>query len=252
MQPLSPRLTIHCMHELGIKTPSLSNQLSSFEPKHDLLEKAKNLYPDASSERIKSIDDNYFLKCKIKRYRGAIWIESDSESDIWWLVAGGYRTDGSPTDFYTELESKCRNKLKEERQLDSSFKLGKLTHSDWLLPSEDDYTLLAAARQYTQLLIWQKDIISSYREAYRICNHTTTYKLVFELDSVQVDFCSTSENDMYMTFQVSSNYQLLEKAVNIVLNILKIDENSYDELDSTLKQPSKGYLRELYSISGLY
>lgn len=251
MQPLSPRLTLHCLNELGIELPTLRERVSSFEPQHGLLNKVKTLYQSQGEdhfERIKSVDDNRFLKCKIERFRGAMWIDSPSNDCIWWIVSAGFRTDGSKTDFYAELEFKCQNQLKEARRIDSSFKSGKSSNSDWLLPTEDDYILLQGAKVYYQLMVWNKDINDVYERSRKNQGLPITYNFTYNTNTVFIEFYTENDEETYITFG-SNTYELLNKATATVITSLGLARDSFDMRSPTLpKVKTHKYMQQIYYL----
>jgi len=71
------------------------------EISHPLLAKATERFADDQTphERIAAIDDEVLFKVKAQRWRGAIWVDAG----IPWLVAAGWREEGSPDDFYASV-----------------------------------------------------------------------------------------------------------------------------------------------------
>jgi hypothetical protein len=71
---------------------------------HPLLAKATERFADDQTphERIAAIDDEVLFKVKAQRWRGAIWVDAG----IPWLVAAGWREEGSPEDFYASLAAR--------------------------------------------------------------------------------------------------------------------------------------------------
>lgn len=90
-------------------------------------------------ERVRSLSDRVWFKVKTGRWRGAGTRLTDSELSAfqpsldppgrWWLGAGGWREEGSPDDFYRELEAKS---VREGKGLGGPS-------STWLLPSDWDW-----------------------------------------------------------------------------------------------------------------
>jgi hypothetical protein len=90
------RPTLRCLHEdLALAVPRADTPLE--EISHPLLAKATERFADDQTphERIAAIDDEVLFKVKAQRWRGAIWVDAG----IPWLVAAGWREEGSPDDF---------------------------------------------------------------------------------------------------------------------------------------------------------
>ncbi|MGP3955733.1 hypothetical protein ACTWPT_07015 [Nonomuraea sp. 3N208] len=73
---------------------------------HPLLAKVVAQFAEqgVKHERIRAIDDEVVYKAKVQRWRGAVW----SDADIPWLIAAGQRSEGSPDDFYADLETRAK------------------------------------------------------------------------------------------------------------------------------------------------
>lgn len=103
------RPTLRCLHDdLKIATPSADVPLD--EIKHPLLAKIRQQFADPATphERIAAIDDEVLFKVKLQRWRGAVWTDRPSADVRVWLVAAGWREDGSTTDFYAALAVRAR------------------------------------------------------------------------------------------------------------------------------------------------
>jgi hypothetical protein len=91
------RPTLRCLRgDLALAVPRADTPLE--EISHPLLAKATERFADDQTphERIAAIDDEVLFKVKAQRWRGAIWVDAG----IPWLVAAGWREEGSPEDFY--------------------------------------------------------------------------------------------------------------------------------------------------------
>ncbi len=90
------RPTLRCLREdLALAVPRADTPLE--EISHPLLAKATERFADDRTphERIAAIDDEVLFKVKAQRWRGAIWVDAG----IPWLVAAGWREEGSPRGF---------------------------------------------------------------------------------------------------------------------------------------------------------
>jgi hypothetical protein len=97
------RPTLRCLREdLAMAVPRADTPLE--EISHPLLAKATERFADDQTphERIAAIDDEVLFKVKAQRWRGAIWVDAG----IPWLVAAGWREEGSPDDFYASLAAR--------------------------------------------------------------------------------------------------------------------------------------------------
>ncbi len=97
------RPTLRCLREdLALAVPRADTPLG--EISHPLLARATERFADDQTphERIAAIDDEVLFKVKAQRWRGAIWV------DAWipWLVAAGWREEGSSDDFYASLAAR--------------------------------------------------------------------------------------------------------------------------------------------------
>lgn len=133
MRTLRP--TLRCLREdLRLSVPPVTRPLDEVE--HPLLAKAATRFADADikHERIRAIDDHVFFKVKVQRWRGAVWIDADQP----WLVAAGYRTDGSGEDFYAALEAAGRA-ARARHDTEHSNSLRDETFTAYLLPERSDF-----------------------------------------------------------------------------------------------------------------
>ncbi len=98
---MTVRPTLRCLTEdLGLKIPSIDDPLDELD--HPSLRKVGQQFadPGGSRERISSIDATVLFKVKVQRWRGAVWIDPAGRR---WMVAAGWREDGSQGDFYEAL-----------------------------------------------------------------------------------------------------------------------------------------------------
>ncbi len=129
------RPTLRCLQEdLDLPVPPVTRLLEDVE--HPLLAKASDQFAEANAkhERIRAIDDQVLFKVKVQRWRGAVWVDAD----LPWLVAAGWREDGSGDDFYAALEadSKAARVRYNTGHRDG---LKTATHSAHLLPNRADF-----------------------------------------------------------------------------------------------------------------
>lgn len=156
--PLYPRPTLLCLadlrfrlatteeqqalHDGGSRNPDLVyNDTLLGELTHPLLAYARDVWPGKSrTKRILGIDDTVLLQCKEnQRWRGAVHVDGDQP----WLVAAGWREDGSPDDFYERLVSKCEAERKRLNRAGLKLRQGKAAYSEHLLPTKADRDRLA-------------------------------------------------------------------------------------------------------------
>lgn len=129
------RPTLRCLREdLELPVPPATQPLGEID--HPLLAKAAAQFadPGAKHERIRAIDDHVLFKAKVQRWRGAVWIDADQP----WLVAAGYREDGSGEDFYAALEADGRA-ARARYNADHPDGLKSETSSAHLLPERADF-----------------------------------------------------------------------------------------------------------------
>lgn len=235
-----PRFTLNGFKEAGIKPPSFSEEVSS-----SLINESKRMLQSDSKTRIKSIDDNILFKCKPNdRSRGAIWIDQDNYG-VWWIVSAGTRTDGSPHDFYQQLESKCRAKLKEIRKTHSNFNRGKNTYSDWLLPEDEDYDRLISYINYLTVLDFNNKVRVEYNQAQN--NVGEVFTLLHPHGHIQFGFATNT--GVYI--KISANdYNFTTRIANIVIyDILGFTDDTCQE---TTTEPLRNfrYTKMFYCILG--
>ncbi|MGH3544985.1 MAG: hypothetical protein ACRDPW_03545 [Mycobacteriales bacterium] len=138
MSPARP--TLRCLRgDLQQDLPSLDVLL--YEVEHPLIRKAVQQFADPAGhrERIRAIDDQVLYKIKAQRWRGAVWTDDDQP----WLVAAGWREDGSLEDFYQQLTSTAQaQRATYNRQHSPPLTTDTDTHG--LLPTRDDRDRLHA------------------------------------------------------------------------------------------------------------
>src|SRR4051794_22005253 len=128
------RPTLRCLRDdLCLPVPPADEPLD--EVQHPLLAKAVAQFAGTGAryERIRSIDDQVLFKVKVQRWRGAVWTGRDRP----WLVAAGWREDGSGTDFYAALEARAKATRTLRRRLDRATGTA-TTDVSGLLPNQDD------------------------------------------------------------------------------------------------------------------
>jgi hypothetical protein len=165
MQESTPtRPTIRCLAEdLGIaRLPPLFQPLSALD--HPLVRKVQSPFPRATSPsaRILAIDDRVFVKAKIERWRGAVWLHLTEQ----WLCAAGQREEGSRDDFYAHLADRCRAWRREYNSAHGQA-LTTDTYSDPLLPGELDRKRLAAELATAQVAAFELTVPSLVQRALR-------------------------------------------------------------------------------------
>lgn len=108
VRPTLRRLT----EDLGLKISPIDDSLD--ELNHPLLHKANQQFAEQSisRERISSIDATVLFKVKAQRWRGAVWIDTIGKP---WLIAAGWREEGSHEDFYQALSHAVRNQCGASR-----------------------------------------------------------------------------------------------------------------------------------------
>jgi hypothetical protein len=111
------RVTLRCLSEdLSLPVPPLGTELGSVE--HPLVAEAWRVAPvaESSQDRILAISSPLVYKLRHGRWRGASWMERSTE--LFWLLAGGIREEGSSDDPYVHFVA--------------------LHRADHLLPTDDD------------------------------------------------------------------------------------------------------------------
>ncbi len=151
------RPTLRCLRDdLCLPVPTLDRPLDEVD--HPLLGKANEQFAGAGArERVRAVDDQVLFKVKVRRWRGAVWVDAP----LPWLVAAGWREAGSADDFYARLARDCRTararyNATHQRALTSD------TYAAHLLPGEDDrrrYRLEAATRLVRRLETVVPDLV---------------------------------------------------------------------------------------------
>lgn len=134
-KPVRP--TKVCVNALALTVPTINIPLPLLD--HDLIRAAQRL-PEAHAaggvERILVLSDRLWFKVKTGRWRGAATrlVPSERTADNpstelapWWLGTGGYRREGSPTDFYACLAVTAERDGTSDRWLPSSWDWTRLT-----------------------------------------------------------------------------------------------------------------------------
>lgn len=129
------RPTLRCLRDdLRLPLSPIDDPLDEVD--HPLLRKASDQFADSSGtrERIRAIDDAVIFKTKVQRWRGAVWTDKDERP---WLIAAGWREDGSPQDFYEAFAhsakaARARYNAEHSRPLSTRTRV-----ADWL-PTNDD------------------------------------------------------------------------------------------------------------------
>jgi hypothetical protein len=109
----SVRPTKRCLDDLGLSFPNVNESLSELE--HPLVRRAQLVPEEAEAggaERLRSLTDRIWFKCKTTVYRGAVTRLTTSELQdrglppeaAWWIGAAGDRRGDSRSDFYRQLE----------------------------------------------------------------------------------------------------------------------------------------------------
>lgn len=128
------------INDLGLKIPPVDDPLDELD--HPLLRKVNQLFAEQSSsrERISSIDATVLFKVKAQRWRGAVWIDA---TDRPWLIAAGWREEGSQDDFYEALGRATRNARARYNTAHTPPLTTDTDVSQWL-PSDADQDRFAA------------------------------------------------------------------------------------------------------------
>jgi len=156
------RPTKRCLDDLGIPFPKVNTPLHEID--HALINKAQHLPAEAEAggaERIKSLTDRVWLKCKVTNLRGAVTQLDPSdttETELlnsanawWWLGAAGERKEDSASDFYKSIEA-------EATRLASGSHQRHVVSTAHLLPQAVDYTRLRA-EQALQVALALKRVV---------------------------------------------------------------------------------------------
>jgi len=108
--PVSPpvRPTKRCLDDLGLAFPPVD--LPLHEVDHPMVKKAQQTPAEVAAsgaERIRSLTDRVWFKCKVSNLRGAVTKIDPSGTSVfallesgdawWWIGAAGERQDGSAT-----------------------------------------------------------------------------------------------------------------------------------------------------------
>lgn len=128
------RPTLRCaLEDLKIAIPGLDTPLDEVD--HPLLTKANEQFSDSArhQEKITAIDDEYLVKVKAQRWRGAVW----QEPGLGWLIAAGWRESGSPDDFYKALHAQAVAARKSYNASQARALKSKTFVAGWL-PNDDD------------------------------------------------------------------------------------------------------------------
>jgi hypothetical protein len=156
------RPTLRCLRE-DLRLPIPSARVPLDELDHPLLKKATEQFAvdDTPHERIRSIDDVVLFKVKTGRWRGAVF-NDEPEADVRdWLVAAGFREEGSGDDFYATLHSQDRA-ARQRHNADHDKPLTTDTYAGGLLPVQDDhdrYLLEAGVRLARRLNTRLRDLL---------------------------------------------------------------------------------------------
>lgn len=135
------RPTLRCLiDDLGLKIPHVDDPLDELD--HPLLRKANQQFAEQSNnrERISSIDATVLFKVKAQRWRGAVWIDAAGRS---WMVAAGWREEGSQDDFYEALGQAARS-ARARYNAEHSPPLATNTDVTQWLPNDADQDRFAA------------------------------------------------------------------------------------------------------------
>lgn len=106
----APRPTLRCLSkDLKLAPAPVDEPLDEIE--HELLDKVREQYADVGNqhERILAVKDPVLWKAKVGRWRGAVWIDKNPDAEVsTWLIAAGNREEGSPDDFYRDMEGAAK------------------------------------------------------------------------------------------------------------------------------------------------
>ncbi|MCU1632277.1 MAG: hypothetical protein JWM61_929 [Micrococcaceae bacterium] len=161
---LPVRPTKRSLDDLGIGFPALETPLSKVD--HPLVAKAQGVPRELAAgraERVRSLTDRVWLKCKCSNLRGVVTHLSEDDADQselvadadawWWLGAAGERKADSASDFYKLIEAEALRRGKGQQGVSSSH----------LLPGVIDYKRLSAELAVQSVLTIQRvvrDIIA--------------------------------------------------------------------------------------------
>ncbi|MEU9835979.1 hypothetical protein AB0D67_30965 [Streptosporangium sp. NPDC048047] len=131
----SARPTLRCLRDdLDLPLPPVTVPLD--ETDHPIVVKAAEQFTDADAkhDRIRAIDDQVLFKVKVRRWRGAVWIDADLPR----VVAAGKREDGSGGDFYAVLEAEGKA-ARAQHNATHAEALRTTTFTAHLLPKREDH-----------------------------------------------------------------------------------------------------------------
>lgn len=147
-RPIQPpvRPTLRALNDLGRALPSIDIRLEAID--HPLIAKAQHipgLVESSGAERILSLNDRIWYKCKVVNLRGAVTRlgPDDALEPVliaenncwWWLGAAGARKSDGVDDFYHAIELEA---IRQGSGTSSHVK------TIFLLPSSEDYDRLRA------------------------------------------------------------------------------------------------------------
>lgn len=165
------RPTKLCLDAMGVAPPTIDQSLADIDA--GPLASAQTLpekFEAGAAQRIRSLRDRVWFKVKTGRWRGAATRLTDSdlareasdadeqgiEPDItsahrWWLGAAGWREDGSPTDFYSDVsgDARCPRTPSKPDGVDT----------DRLLPHDWDRRRLRAELAFSERDVYRRVMI---------------------------------------------------------------------------------------------
>jgi len=109
------RPTKRCLDDLDLPFPVLTKSLSLLP--HPVIQRAQSIPAEVQAggvERVRSLSDRIWFKCKVSSYRGIVIRLTASEAEArgllqaaWWIGAAGTRQDDSSSDFYKQIEAEA-------------------------------------------------------------------------------------------------------------------------------------------------
>jgi hypothetical protein len=130
------RPTKRCLDDLGLIFPSLESPLSDID--HPIVKRSQQTpaeFAAGGCERVKSLNDRVWFKCKTSIYRAAVTrLEraDTTEPELlevgeawWWIGAAGERRDDSASDFYKQIEAEATRAGKGYGKVSSTHLLPK-------------------------------------------------------------------------------------------------------------------------------
>jgi hypothetical protein len=151
------RPTKRCLDDLGLEFPDIGVPLS--EVNHPLIAKSQDVPRELAAggaERVRSLTDRVWFKCKCSNLRGVVTHLSEDEVDQsrlladidagWWLAAAGERKADSASDFYKVIEAEAARRGKGQQGVSTGH----------LLPVEIDYKRLSAELAVQSVLSIQR------------------------------------------------------------------------------------------------